>query len=42
MSILTTHADSTIREDLVKKPKFSKETYWKTKRVQKNRKKKRK
>lgn len=40
MSILATHTDSTIREDLAKKPKFSKEAYWKTKRVQKNRKKK--
>ena len=35
---LTTDQDTSIREDL-KKSKFSKETYWNTKRAKKNRKK---
>ena len=38
---LDTHSDSTIREDLIKQ-KFSKKTYWDTKRAKKHKKKKKK
>lgn len=39
---LQTYGDSTRREDLAKKPKFSKVGYWQAKQAKKNRKKKRK